>query len=53
MTAAAEKTSRKPLPAMGETLLEVNKLQKFFPIRGGLLSRVVANVQAVDRAASS
>lgn len=51
---AAERTARnssgrKPLPAMGETLLEVNKLQKFFPIRGGLLSRVVANVQAVDR----
>ncbi len=31
-----------------ETMLEVNHLQKFFPIRGGLLSRVVANVKAVD-----
>ena len=39
----------KALPEMGQTLLEVRKLQKFFPIRGGLLSRVVANVQAVDR----
>jgi len=31
-----------------EAMLEVNHLQKFFPIRGGLLSRVVANVQAVN-----
>ncbi len=29
-------------------LLEVNNLVKFFPIRGGLLSRVVANVKAVN-----
>ena len=52
MTAIAARdasSGRKALPAMGETLLEVNALQKFFPIRGGLLSRVVANVQAVDR----
>nr|WP_183985542.1 oligopeptide/dipeptide ABC transporter ATP-binding protein [Deinobacterium chartae] len=34
--------------ARGDTLLEVNHLQKYFPIRGGLLSRVVANVKAVD-----
>ncbi|MBC7647386.1 MAG: dipeptide ABC transporter ATP-binding protein [Pseudopedobacter sp.] len=32
----------------GSVMLEVNHLQKFFPIRGGLLSRVVANVKAVD-----
>ena len=32
----------------GSAMLEVNHLQKFFPIRGGLLSRVVANVKAVD-----
>ena len=31
-----------------QPLLEVNNLTKFFPIRGGLLSRVVANVQAVN-----
>jgi peptide/nickel transport system ATP-binding protein len=31
-----------------QPLLEVNNLRKFFPIRGGLLSRVVANVQAVS-----
>ncbi|WP_043817296.1 ABC transporter ATP-binding protein [Deinococcus maricopensis] len=36
------------MPATGETLLEVNNLQKYFPIRGGLLSRVVANVKAVN-----
>ncbi|XBV87180.1 oligopeptide/dipeptide ABC transporter ATP-binding protein [Deinococcus sonorensis KR-87] len=33
---------------MGEPLVEVKDLQKFFPIRGGLLSRVVGNVQAVN-----
>ena len=33
---------------MGENLLEVNNLQKYFPIRGGLMSRVVANVKAVN-----
>jgi peptide/nickel transport system ATP-binding protein len=32
----------------GDVLLEVNHLTKYFPIRGGLLSRVVANVKAVD-----
>jgi peptide/nickel transport system ATP-binding protein len=31
-----------------DVLLEVNNLVKFFPIRGGLLSRVVANVKAVN-----
>ncbi|MGL4609480.1 MAG: ABC transporter ATP-binding protein [Trueperaceae bacterium] len=30
------------------TLLEVNNLKKYFPIRGGILSRVVANVKAVE-----
>ncbi len=29
-------------------LLEVENLQKYFPVRGGLLRRVVANVKAVD-----
>ena len=29
-------------------LLEVNNLIKYFPIRGGILSRVVANVKAVN-----
>ena len=30
------------------TLLEVNNLKKYFPIRGGIFSRVVANVKAVE-----
>ncbi|MCW5821001.1 MAG: ATP-binding cassette domain-containing protein, partial [Trueperaceae bacterium] len=29
-------------------LLEVKNLRKYFPIRGGILSRVVANVKAVE-----
>lgn len=32
---------------MSEALLEVRSLRKWFPIRGGLFNRVVANVQAV------
>jgi oligopeptide/dipeptide ABC transporter ATP-binding protein len=31
-----------------ENLIEVNNLTKYFPVRGGLLQRVVAWVQAVD-----
>jgi oligopeptide/dipeptide ABC transporter ATP-binding protein len=31
-----------------ETLLEVRNLEKHFPVRGGLLRRVVAQVKAVD-----
>ena len=31
-----------------EILLEVKGLQKFFPVRRGLLQRVVAQVKAVD-----
>lgn len=34
--------------AKGEHLLEVKNLKKYFPIRGGIFSRVVANVKAVD-----
>ncbi len=33
---------------MTDALLSVDRLEKFFPIRRGLLSRVVANVKAVD-----
>lgn len=40
-TAVIDKSTQIPL-------LEVNNLVKFFPIRGGLLSRVVANVKAVN-----
>ncbi|WP_102127350.1 ABC transporter ATP-binding protein [Deinococcus planocerae] len=41
-------TVGRPVPATGETLLDVRSLEKYFPIRGGLLSRVVANVKAVN-----
>jgi oligopeptide transport system ATP-binding protein len=34
--------------AVGTALLELKDLKKWFPIRGGILSRVVANVRAVD-----
>lgn len=33
---------------MTQALLEVDKLRKFFPIHGGVLQRVVNNVQAVN-----
>jgi len=33
---------------MAEALLRVKNLKKYFPIRGGLLSREVARVHAVD-----
>jgi peptide/nickel transport system ATP-binding protein len=32
----------------GQPLLLVNNLRKHFPVRGGLLNRQVATVQAVD-----
>jgi peptide/nickel transport system ATP-binding protein len=35
-------------PTNTKPLLEVNNLKKYFPIRGGILSRVVANVKAVE-----
>jgi peptide/nickel transport system ATP-binding protein len=35
-------------PANTKPLLEVKNLKKYFPIRGGILSRVVANVKAVE-----
>ena len=37
-----------PKAATVQPLLEVKNLVKFFPIRGGLMSRVVANVKAVN-----
>ncbi len=43
MSAVAEKPKTEKA-----TLLEVNNLKKYFPIRGGILSRVVANVKAVE-----
>jgi peptide/nickel transport system ATP-binding protein len=35
-------------PSAGETLLEVNNLQKFYPIRRGFLRKTVGHVRAVD-----
>lgn len=35
-------------PNSTKPLLEVKKLQKYFPIRGGVFSRVVGNVKAVE-----
>lgn len=37
-----------PLAASNGVLLEVKDLKKYFPIKGGILSRAVANVLAVD-----
>ncbi len=37
-----------PAPDAGETLVDVRDLVKHFPIKGGVLSRTVASVQAVD-----
>ena len=33
---------------MSETILEVQKLKKYFPIKGGILNQTTAEVQAVD-----
>ena len=40
--------NRSDIAAAGQTLLDVQHLEKFFPIRGGLMSRVVGNVKAVN-----
>src|SRR5437879_5025710 len=51
-TATAEMTSRTKVPAppglKTANLLEVDRLVKYFPVRGGLLQRTVAWVKAVD-----
>jgi peptide/nickel transport system ATP-binding protein len=48
MTTSASPASSKRKGAKGEYLLEVKNLRKYFPIRGGIFSRVVANVKAVQ-----
>ncbi|HPH96187.1 MAG TPA: dipeptide ABC transporter ATP-binding protein [Anaerolineaceae bacterium] len=40
-------TTQTPQTAQ-RTLIEVKNLKKYFPVRGGILQRVVANVKAVD-----
>ena len=37
-----------PAPAAGEALLEIRNLKTYFPIRAGLLRRVIGHVKAVD-----
>ena len=49
-TASAGAEPAKPRASRDERrpLVSVNDLKKYFPVRGGLLNRTVANVQAVD-----
>lgn len=44
----AQRSKTQKTTDRGEYLLEVRNLRKYFPIRGGVLSRVVANVKAVE-----
>ena len=44
---APQQTPKVPMGA-GEPLLVVRDLQKYFPVKRGVLARVVANVKAVD-----
>jgi len=37
-----------PVRDLGDVLLSVKNLKKYFPITGGIMSRVVGNVRAVD-----
>ncbi len=49
MAAATTAPAATPAPRVGPPpLVEVRGLVKYFPIRGGVLQRTVANVQAVD-----
>lgn len=41
-------TTNAPAAANGKDLIEVKNLKKYFPVRGGVLQRVMAWVQAVD-----
>ncbi len=36
------------ISSMTKPLLDIRHLKKYFPIRGGVFSRVVANVKAVE-----
>jgi peptide/nickel transport system ATP-binding protein/oligopeptide transport system ATP-binding protein len=48
MTAAIASTARPPSSAGDAPLVEVRDLVKHFPVRGGIIQRTVAVVQAVD-----
>ena len=41
-------TGTPPPPAAGRPLVEARGLAKYFPVRGGLLRRIVGHVKAVD-----
>ena len=46
--AATNEAAAMPARASGETLLKIENLKTYFPVRAGLLRRVVGNVRAVD-----
>ena len=48
MTSPTTQAESEAIRDAKENLLEVRNLRKYFPIRGGILSRVVANVKAVE-----
>ena len=50
MTAPASAAPSAARPALRAPLLEVRDLVKYFPVRKGLLERVVANVNEIGRA---
>ena len=47
-TLVAEQSGTGTAGAAGREFIQVNHLKKYFPVRGGLLQRVMAWVQAVD-----
>ncbi len=48
MTSSTTRAESEAIRDATDNLLEVRNLRKYFPIRGGIFSRVVANVKAVE-----
>ncbi|MEJ2288807.1 MAG: ATP-binding cassette domain-containing protein [Deinococcales bacterium] len=48
MTSSTTRAASEAIRDAKDNLLEVRSLRKYFPIRGGIFSRVVANVKAVE-----
>jgi len=48
MTSSTTRAASEAVRDAKDNLLEVRNLRKYFPIRGGIFSRVVANVKAVE-----
>jgi peptide/nickel transport system ATP-binding protein len=48
MTSSTTRVQSEAIRDAKDNLLEVRNLRKYFPIRGGIFSRVVANVKAVE-----